>query len=394
MSEFFKAVLVTGARQVGKTTMLRHLAEGHNRAYVTLDNIQARNLAKTDPVLFFQTYKPPVIIDEVQYAPELFSQIKILCDESNGTGLFWLTGSQQFEMMKNVRETLAGRVGILDLYSLSKNEKDGVYFDNNLDFSLGCLQARQAQVSKNDVVSVFGHIWQGGMPQVTGADAEQRQEYYNAYITTYLMRDIAELGGITDALRFGKFLTACAALISEQLNYKTLADAAEISQPTAREWLRLLEGMGIVYLLRPYANNALKRITKTSKLYFYDTGLAAHLSMWLTRDTLMNGAASGHYFENFVVAELLKNYSYSQSKANLTYYRDANAKEIDVFVEHDNLIHPLEIKKSANPDSREVKKFSVLGKASLAQGCGGIICMCEEVLPIDPNNCFIPCNLI
>jgi len=394
MSDFFKAVLVTGARQVGKTTMLRHLADGEGRTYVTLDNMMARNLAKTDPALFFQTYKPPLIIDEVQYAPELFSQIKIICDESEETGLFWMTGSQQFEMMKNVRETLAGRVGILELYSFSKNEKESIEFDNELDFSLACLQARQAYVPTNNIVDVFEHIWRGGMPQVFHADAEQRQEYYNAYVSTYLMRDVAELGSVTDTLRFGKFLTGCAALISEQVNYKTLSDMAEISQPTAKDWLRLLEGLGIVYLLRPYSNNALKRLTKTPKLYFCDTGLAAHLSMWLTPETLMNGAASGHFFENFVVMEMLRSYAYSKTKSNMTYYRDSNAKEIDVLVKQDGLIHPLEIKKSANPNNREVKKFSALDKAALQVGNGGILCMCEEVVPIDSKNCFIPCNLI
>ena len=394
MSGFFKAVLVTGARQVGKTTMLRHLAEHENRTYVTLDNLMARNLAKTDPVLFFQTYKPPIIIDEIQYAAELFSQIKVMCDESEEAGRFWLTGSQQFGMMKNVRETLAGRIGILELYSLSKHEKDGISFENDLDFSLQCLQARQALAPKPDIIDVFEHIWRGGMPWVAQADAELMREYYDSYVNTYLMRDVAELGGVTDALRFSRFLGACAALISEQINLRTLADASEISQPIAKAWLRLLEGMGIVYLLQPYANNALKRLVKAPKLYFCDTGLAAHLSMWLTRDTLMNGAASGHFFENCVVAELLKNYAYSQAKANLTYYRDSNAKEIDIFVERGAFIHPLEIKKSAKPDSRETRKFDVLEKASIKQGCGGIICMCEEVIPIDSKNCFIPFNLI
>jgi predicted AAA+ superfamily ATPase len=394
MSEFFKAVLVTGARQVGKTTMLRHLAEGRNRTYVTLDDIMARNLAKTDPVLFFQTYKPPIIIDEVQYAPELFGQIKIICDESEESGLFWLTGSQQFEVMKNVRETLAGRIGILELYSLSKNEKDGTEFENELDFSLSCLQERRMKTSKNDIADVFEHIWRGGMPRVLRADAEQRHEYYNTYVGTYIMRDVAELGGITDTLRFGKFLTACAALVSEQINYKTLADTAEISQPTAKEWLRLLEGLGLIRLLRPYSNNALKRLAKTPKLYFLDTGLAVHLSGWLTPETLMKGAACGHYFENFVVAEMFKAYAYSQTNVNMSYYRDANAKEIDIFVERNNAIHPLEIKKSANPNGRNVKKFDVLDKTLTERGCGGIICMCEEVVPIDAKNCFIPCNLI
>ncbi len=394
MSGFFKALLVTGARQVGKTTMLRHLAQDQNRTYVTLDNLMARNLAKTDPVLFFQTYQPPIIIDEVQYAPELFSQIKILCDESQETGLFWLTGSQQFEMMKNLRETLAGRIGILELYSLSKSERDGIIFENDLDFALISLQSRQAKAPKSNVNDIFEYIWRGGMPQVVGADGEERQEYYNSYVNTYLMRDVAELGGITDTLRFGKFFTACAALVAQQVNYKTLAEAAEISQPTAKEWLRLLEGMGIVYLLQPYSNNALKRLAKTAKLYFCDSGLCSHLSMWLTPETLLHGAASGHFFENHVVTEILKSYAYSKLKVNMTYYRDTNAKEIDLFIEKNNLVHPLEIKKSANPDSREVKKFNVLEKASVQIGDGGIICMCEEVMPIDSKNCFIPCNLI
>lgn len=394
MSSFFKAVLVTGARQVGKTTMLKHLAEGQNRNYVTLDNSMARMLAQSDPVLFFQTYKPPVIIDEVQNAPELFGQIKIMCDESEETGRFWLTGSQQFHMMKHVRETLAGRIGVLELYGLSGSEIEGVHFDDTLDFSLPCLLERQKQVKKNDIVDIFESIWRGGMPQVLLADAEQRQEYYHSYVDTYLMRDVADAGGITDTVRFRKFLNACAALTAEQVNYKTLSEAAEISQPTAKEWLRVLQGLGIIYLLQPFYNNELKRLTKTSKLYFCDTGLCAYLSMWLTRDTLMNGAAGGHYFENYVVMELLKNYAYAKSKANLTYYRDANAKEIDVFVEEDHRIHPLEIKKSANPDRREVKKYELIDKTTLERGCGGIVCMCEEVVPIDDRNCFIPCNLI
>lgn len=394
MSSFFKVVLVTGARQVGKTTMLKHLAAEQSRTYVTMDNTMVRTLAKSDPVLFFQTYKTPIIIDEIQKAPELFERIKIMCDESETRGLFWLTGSQQYGMMKKIRETLAGRIGILELYSLSQSEVSGRTFPSELDFSLPCLLARQSLAKKNNIIDVFDHIWRGGMPDVLEADAEQRQEYFNSYIETYLMRDVAEEGAITDTIRFRKFLNACAALAAEQVNYKTLADAAEISQPTAKEWLRLLQGLGIVYLLQPYANNALKRLSKTPKLYFCDTGLCAYLSMWLTRDTLMNGAASGHYFENYVVIELLKYYAYSPSKANLTFYRDSNAKEIDVFVEENGMIHPLEIKKAANPDRREVRKYELLEKAKLERGSGGIICMCEEVIPIDDKNCFIPCNLI
>ena len=220
MNGFFKAILVTGARQVGKTTMLKHLSEGTNRTYVSLDNAMARDLAQNDPVLFFQTYKPPILIDEVQKAPELFEQIKIICDETDEKGLIWLTGSQQYGMMKKVRETLAGRIGILELYSFSQREKNGLVFDEELDFSLTTLQVRQRRVPKNDVQKVFEHIWEGGMPQVWGVDEELRGEYFNSYIDTYLMRDVAEAGGITDAVRFRKFLLGCAALVSEQVNYE------------------------------------------------------------------------------------------------------------------------------------------------------------------------------
>ena len=386
--------MVTGARQVGKTTMLRQLAAGQERTYVTIDNAMIRMLAKTDPVLFFQTYKPPMIIDEIQKAPELFEQIKIICDNSEERGLFWLTGSQQYSMMGSVRETLAGRIGILNMYSLSKNEIDGIEFADELDFSLSALLKRQSEAKKNDIMDVFEHIWRGGMPDVLQADEELRQEYFNSYIETYLMRDVTESGGITDTVRFRKFINACAALIGEQVNYKTLAEAAEISQPTAKEWLRILEGLGIIYLLQPYANNELKRLTKKPKLYFLDTGLCAYLSMWLTRDALLHGAASGHYYENYVVMELLKNYAYASTKANLYYYRDSNAKEIDLIVEKNNELHPLEIKKSANPDRREIKKFSLLDKTNLQCSYGGLICMSEEVVPIDEKNWYIPCNLI
>lgn len=394
MNSFFKAVLVTGARQVGKTTMLKHLAEGTSRTYVSLDDIMARELAQSDPALFFQTYKPPILIDEVQHAPQLFGQIKIMCDNSDETGLFWLTGSQQYNMMKNVRETLAGRIGILELYSLSQREKQGVLSDEPLDFSFEGLQKRQALAAPNNIVDVFEHIWRGGMPQVLYADEEMRQEYFNSYVNTYLLRDAAEVGGITDTVKFTKLLKACAALTAEQVNYATLASAADISEPTAKEWVKILQGLGIIYLLRPYSNNELKRLVKTPKLYFCDTGLCAFLSMWLTRDTLINGAASGHYYENYVVIELLKNYAYSKTKANLSYYRDSNAKEIDVIVELNGLVHPLEIKKSASPDRRESKKFTLLDKISVPRGNGGIVCMCDRPVPIDEMNTFIPSNLI
>lgn len=394
MNDFFKVILITGARQVGKTTMLKKLAEGTSRTYVSLDVLAVRELAQSDPVLFFQTYKTPILIDEVQKAPELFDQIKVIADGSEDKGLIWLTGSQQFEMMKKVRESLAGRIGILKLYSLSQREKTGLVFTQEMDYSLQTLLDREKIAPKSDVIKIFNHIWEGGMPQVIGVDEELRQEYFNSYIDTYLMRDVMEAGGITDTVRFRKFLISCASLIGQQVNYSTLAEVTGIAVSTARQWLEILEGLNIIFLLQSYSNNALKRLSKTPKLYFCDTGLCAYLSMWLTPATLMNGAVSGHFYENYVVIETVKNLAYAKNNANLSYYRDSNAKEIDLFVEENDLIHPLEIKKSANPDRREIKKYTVLDKAGIKRGNGGIICMCEKVIPIDNENCFIPCTLI
>jgi predicted AAA+ superfamily ATPase len=208
--------------------------------------------------------------------------------------------------MKSARETLTGRIGILTLYGLSQSEKLCVSFPNELEFSLECLRERQGLVPRNDIIAMYEHFWKGGMPQVLLADAEQRQEYYSSYASTFLMRDVAEIGGVKDTFRFGKFLAVCAALVGNNANFAALSEAADISPTTAKEWLGLLEGLCIVRLLSPYANSALKRLSKTPKLYFCDTGLVAHLSLWLTRDTLMNGAASGRFFENHVVMELVK----------------------------------------------------------------------------------------
>lgn len=392
MSTFFKAVLVTGARQVGKTTMLKHLSE--NRTYVSLDDVDTLTLAKEDPKLFFMRYKPPIIIDEIQKAPELFPYIKILCDESEDTGLFWLTGSEQFSMMKNVTESLAGRIGIMTLYPLSISEINNVRLDGPLDFSLDNLVKREKQTEPFDLNTVFMQIWKGGMPQVQNADDQQRSLYYSSYINTYLMRDVVSAGGVTDEIRFKKFLTACAANTSQQLNLANLAMITEISHPTAKSWLALLERLHIVYLLEPYANNKLKRLAKTPKLYFWDTGLCCYLAKWLSADTLINGNASGYYFENYAVTELLKDLEYNSVNYDISYFRDSNSKEIDIFLEIGGKIHPLEIKLSASPDRREIKKYSILDVNSIPRGNGGIICMSPTVIPIDENNYYIPINII
>lgn len=394
MDSFFKAILVIGARQVGKSTMLKHLAREQNRTYVTMDDDFARELANSDPVLFFQTYKPPILIDEIQKAPILLERIKIMCDESEETGRFWLTGSQRKKLMEKSRESLAGRLGILKLYNLSQREKAGLLYTNELDFSLDCLQERAKHLPENDIDTVYEHIWRGGYADVQNATNEQMQVYYQSYIDNYLIADAVNDEGISDTNSFKRFLRSCAALIGSLLNYNTLAESAGVSVPTARKWVSVLQDMDVIYLLEPYSNNELQRLVKTPKLYFCDTGLCAYLTRWLTRDSLRDGAAGGHFYENYVVMELVKNYAYSKSSAILTFYRDSNAKEIDVFVEENGKVHPLEIKRSANPDKREIKKYNVLDKTTVETGNGGIICMYPKPFPIDRMNCYVPSNLI
>ena len=391
---FFKAVLVIGARQVGKSTMLRHLAEKQDRTVVTMDDDFVRELALNDPRLFFQTYKPPILIDEIQKVPNLLEHIKIMCDESEERGRFWLTGSQRRKIMERSQESLAGRLGILRLYGLSQREKMGVLDPAPLDFSMECLLKRKAGIPDNDIVAVFGHIWKGGFADVQNAADEMAQAYYQSYIDNYLIADAVNDEGIKDVAGFKRFIRACAALVGNLVNYRTLGEAAGVSEVTAKKWLAVLQDMDVVYLLEPYSNNELQRLVKTPTLYFCDTGLCAYLTRWLTPESLREGAASGHFYENYVVMELVKNYAYARSGALLSFYRDDKAKEIDVFVEENGRIHPLEIKKSANPEKKEIRKFSVIEKTSLARGSGGIICMFPGPFPIDADNSLIPGNLI
>ena len=394
MSSAFKAVMVVGARQVGKTTMLKHLAKDQNRTYVTMDDTQLRTFAQTDPKLFLQTYHPPILIDEVQKAPELFEEIKILCDESDERGQFWLTGSQSKKLVKKAGDSLAGRLCILKMYSLSAREKLGVDPTDDLDFSLKSLTARKKLFGQNNIITTFENIWRGGLPDIQEKDEEQLGEYFNSYIETYLMRDAVDDYGISDTEGFRKFLRACAAFAGQLVNYNDLGASAGVSGVTAKDWAKVLQSMGIIFLLEPYASNELKRLTKTPKLYFCDTGFCAYLSSWTTRDVLMNGAASGHYYENYVIAEFLRHYAYGKNKVNLNFYRDNKMKEIDLIIEEDGVLHPVEIKKSSAPDKSAAKFFSVLKSSSRTVGSGAVICMSDVVLPLDENTLIVPSNLI
>ena len=394
MSHAFKVVMVTGARQVGKSTMLKHLAQDSGRTYVSMDDGDVRELANRDPKLFFQMYQPPVLIDEVQKAPALFEQIKILCDESEERGRFWLTGSQSKKLMKQAGDSLAGRIGILKMYSLSAKELEGRPDDIPDSYSLSSLLQRKKALPDNNILDVYSRIWEGGMPDMISMDAEIRREYWNSYIDAYLMRDAVDDNGILDTEGFRKFLRACAAFSGELVNYNDLGSAAGVSGSTAKEWAKVLQTMGIIFLLEPYYNNELKRMIKTPKLYFCDTGLCAFLSSWTSRDTLLNGAASGHYLENYVVSEMLRNSSYGEKKVNLNFYRDTNQKEIDLVLEMDGQLHPFEIKRAASPDSKAIRAFSLLAKSGKEIGSGGIICMAAKPFPINADNNLIPVNLL
>lgn len=394
MSETFKVVMVTGARQVGKSTMLKHLAEDSGRVYVSMDDADLRDLANRDPKLFFQIYQPPVLIDEVQKAPALFEQIKLICDNSDERGQFWLTGSQSKKLMKQAGDSLAGRICVLKMFSLSAKEiadRADVIPD---DYSIVSIVKRSSTLPNNNILDAYTRIWEGGMPDMLGMDAEQRREYWNSYIDAYLMRDAVDDNGILDTEGFRKYLRACAAFSGQLLNYADLGNAAGVSGVTAKEWIKVLQSMGIIYLLEPFFSNELKRMVKTPKLYFCDTGLCAYLSSWTSRDTLMNGAASGHFLENYVVSEMIRNAAYGEKEMNLNFYRDTNQKEIDLIVETDGQLHPFEIKRSASPERKAIKAFAVLEKSDREVGPGGIICMAEKPFPIDAKNSLIPVNAI
>jgi hypothetical protein len=232
------------------------------------------------------------------------------------------------------------------------------------------------------------------MPGTLSFDKEQLYEYYSSYIDTYLMRDAVDDNGITDTLGFRKVLTASAAFIGNLINYTDLAMAGGVSVPTAKSWIKVLQNMGIIYLLEPYSNNELKRLVKTPKLYFCDTGLAAYLSMWTSKEVLMNGAASGHFYENYVVGEFARSYAYGDTKANLTFYRDTNQKEIDLIIEDGGMLHPIEIKKSTNPEKKVIKAFDVLNTTENSLGTGLVVCMTDKVFPINESNFMIPSNII
>lgn len=391
MAQEFSVILLTGPRQVGKTTMLKMLAEaeGINREYVTLDDITEREMAKNDPKLFLQLHKPPVFIDEVQYAPELFPYIKIYVDEHQQAGDFWLTGSQIFKLMDGVQESLAGRVCLLHMSPLSQAEACGCTSEPfTVDFER--LLMRSKAVAPASIQEVFERIWSGGMPAIVSGAKKEQAAVYSSYISTYIDRDVKEIADRIDSFKFLNFVTVVAALTSQMVNYKTIADAVEISVPTVKNWLNILERLGIIFYLHPYSNNLLKRMVTKPKLYFYDSGLVAYLTKWTDSETLMNGAMSGAILENFVVSEIVKSYQNAGLEPFIYYYRDKDNKEIDIVLERNGTLYPLEVKKTMMPDKRWTNVFGVLDKTSLKRGTGGILCLSDKFTAFDRDNLIIP----
>lgn len=391
LSKEFPALLLTGPRQVGKTTMLQKLAEAENlgREYVTLDDLTERQLAKSDPKLFLQLHKPPVFIDEVQYAPELFSYIKIHIDAHHLPGSFWLTGSQVFKLMEGVQESLAGRVCLLHMAPLSQAEICGAA---TAPFTLD-LERLSAQVKARaalDTPALYERIFRGGMPALVSGQYSDFHAVYAGYVGTYLDRDVKEISGAIDSLKFMDFITAAAALCSQMLNYKTIADIAGVDQVTAKSWLGILERLGLVFYLHPYSNNLLKRMVTKPKLYFYDCGLVAYLTKWSSSDTLMNGAMSGAILENFAVSEVVKSYQNCGREPFIYYYRDRDTKEIDILLENSGKLYPMEIKKTAMPERRLTRVFSVIDKAPLARGTGAVLCTADRLSAFDSQNLIVP----
>lgn len=392
----YPVILLTGPRQVGKTTMLEHLAEkeGKGRKTVTLDDLTVRELAKTDPKMFFQLYKPPLLIDEVQYAPELFPYIKMMADDRFQPGDFWLTGSQLFPMMEGVQESLAGRVALLHLSPLSYGEISGD--DDALPFrvDLSALAERQERRTVLDTPGIFRQIFSGGMPALVSGQYANPGIFYSSYISTYLDRDVRHLSSGIEDLKFLSFLRAVAARAGQQVNYKGIADDAEIDQATAKNWLRILEALGIVFLLQPYSNNVLKRTVSTPKLYFYDTGLVCYLTRWSSPETAMNGAMNGALLENYAVAEIVKTYQNDGQEPFLYYYRDKDAREIDLLLEQDGKLFPIEIKKMASPPKKLTKVFELIDKSPLERGTGAVLCLADRLGAFDHNNLIVPISLI
>ena len=394
LSKMFGAVLVAGPRQVGKTTMLERLTDNCSQA--SLDDPIIRASAIEESGTFFKDNPPPVFVDEIQKAPALFEQIKLLLDKSRKKGQFYMCGSQQFKMMKGVSESLAGRIGLLTLLGLSLREMNDTAFDRPFIPTDDYFSERKEQLKAIEYDNVWETIHRGSMPELYENPDFDWQMFYGAYVRTYIERDVRELSEISDTVKFTKFMVAAAASTGQLLNLASLARDVGISQPTAERWLSILVASNIVYLLSPYSNNITKRAIKTPKLYFLDTGLAAYLTKWNTPDVLKSGAMAGAFFESFVISEIIKSY-YNKGilEPPLYFYRDKDMNEIDLIIEENGTLYPLEMKKHADPTKKDINAFSLLDKIpNIQRGQGGVICLYDRLMTLKGEDKIIPVSYL
>jgi len=391
-AKHFPVLLLTGARQVGKTTLLRHLG-GPDRSYVTLDDPLALGLARQDPALFMRRFPPPVLIDEIQYAPELLPYIKMAADSDRRPGQFWLTGSQQFQVMKNVSESLAGRAGLVQLLGLSRQEALGR--GKNQKPFLPDLELFQGYKSGGPALrELYAAIWRGSFPALALDEDLDRDLFLGSYVRTYLQRDVRDLAQVGDEMAFLRFLKAAAARTGQLLNLAEMARDADVAPNTAKRWLSILQASGLVYLLEPYFNSVTKRLLKSPKLYFLDTGLAAYLTEWSTPETLEAGAMAGAILETWILGELLKSWQHNGLRAPFYYYRDTGQREIDLLIVRDGTVYPVEFKKTASPDRKAARNFPALERLGLPVGLGAVICLAREALPLDGKVWSVPAGLV
>ncbi|MCL2147730.1 MAG: AAA family ATPase [Methanomassiliicoccaceae archaeon] len=401
----FKSVLVTGPRQVGKTTVLAETFKGIPQ--VTFDDkIQLRS-AVSDPALFLRDNPPPVILDEVQYATALFPEIKMACDRSKEYGRYFLTGSQQYSLMENVSESLSGRVAIHELQGLSMREIKAVGFNRPFVPTEGYLAERKGSLAPYD--DIWQRIHRGSNPELQNPDVDW-SAYWSGYIQTYLERDVRRMVNVKDEMAFLTFLTALAVRTGQMLNYSAVADEAGKTVATIKEWTSVLRASGMVHLLQPYSSSALTRAVKTPKVYFRDTGLACYLARWLTPEALRAGAMNGNMFETFVVSEVLKSFSNAgrDHRFSVFYYRgkdkrrvrrdgvtESRESEIDMVIIEDGVLYPIEIKMSANPDASMADAFDVLDlDRTKARGRGTIICLYDRLASLREDLAAVPIEYV
>lgn len=377
----FPVLLVTGARQVGKTTLLRSMA-ANSRRYVTLDDPLVLRLAREDPALFVQSYPPPVLIDEIQYAPQILPHIKLAVDARQRAGDFWLTGSQPFHLMKGVAESLAGRVAIFSLLGLSRREALALPASQPFLPVPSRLQRLARSAQSTDLLGLYAAIWRGSYPALVTNPAMSRDLFYSSYLQTYLQRDVRDLARVGDETAFLRFVRAAAARSAQLLNIAELARDADVAPNTAKAWLSILAASGIVSLLQPWHANVSKRFIKTPKLYFLDTGLAAYLTQWSSPQTLEGGAMAGAMLETWAYGQILRSHAHSGSSASMSFYRDKDQREVDLLIEHDGRLHPVECKKSASPGRDALAGIQTLARSGVALGPGAVVCMVSEPVPL------------